>query len=496
MSYNFPSSNYTSDDEYDVDIHTSPFHEISESQTSFSPIVSTQFTHPTTSSQLLVTETSKGGLCLQVDGYCYTKHRMTRDVTQWHCIQRGICKARLHTKENVVISKKNEHSHESNSNEFENYRIKAGIKLKASETQEGTHSIITSSINQLNEEAAVHLPKIDTLKRTIVRSRKKSNNVPPEPTSLTSLELSEFYKITDKGDRFLLHDSGFESENQRILIFGTRKNLDMLSTSSVWLADGTFKTVPGLFYQLYVIHALKGGQDLFKNGHLLPSLFVLLPNKSEETYSRMWTKVSEFCPDACPTHLIVDFEKAAINAFSAHFTHTVVKGCFFHLCQNVWRKIQQFGLATRYKQDKEFAIRVRMLPSLAFATPTDIPELFNQLFIDLPPEAYDLALYFESTYIGRHTANSALMSPPLFPLQMWNQHFMVQNGLPRTTNAVEAWHRSFGCHISCHHPSIWKFLDKLKKEQGLVGLNRHFALQEGSLRNAGVTMTGRVRWTI
>ena len=115
-----------------------------------------------------------------------------------------------------------------------------------------------------------------------------------------------------------------------------------------------------------------------------------------------------------------------------------------------------------------------MLPSLAFATPTDIPELFNQLFIDLPPEAYDLALYFESTYIGRHTANSALMSPPLFPLQMWNQHFMVQNGLPRTTNAVEAWHRSFGCHISFHHPSIWKFLDKLKKEQGLGEVKQAF----------------------
>ena len=54
--------------------------------------------------------------------------------------------------------------------------------------------------------------------------------------------------------------------------------------------------------------------SFFKNGHLLPSLFVLLPNKSEETYCRMWTKVSDFCLDACPTHLIVDFEKAAINA--------------------------------------------------------------------------------------------------------------------------------------------------------------------------------------
>ena len=54
MIYNFPSSNYTSDDEYDVDINTSPFHEISESQT------------------------SKGGLCLQVDGYCYTNKDDTR----------------------------------------------------------------------------------------------------------------------------------------------------------------------------------------------------------------------------------------------------------------------------------------------------------------------------------------------------------------------------------------------------------------------------------
>ena len=59
-----------------------------------------------------------------------------------------------------------------------------------------------------------------------------------------------------------------------------------------------------------------------------------------------------------------------------------------------------------------------MLPSLAFATPTDIPELFNQLFMELPPEAYALALYFYSTYIGRHTANSALMLPPLFQLQI------------------------------------------------------------------------------
>ena len=55
---------------------------------------------------------------------------------------------------------------------FVNNRIKAGVNRKVSKTQEGTHSIITSSIDQLNEGVAVHLPKIDTQNRSIVRSRR------------------------------------------------------------------------------------------------------------------------------------------------------------------------------------------------------------------------------------------------------------------------------------------------------------------------------------
>ena len=66
--------------------------------------------------------------------------------------------------------------------------------------------------------------------------------------NVTNLEIPELYTLTDKGDLFLLYDSGIQSENQRILIFGSDRDLEMLSTSRVWLADGTFKTVPGLFY--------------------------------------------------------------------------------------------------------------------------------------------------------------------------------------------------------------------------------------------------------
>ena len=51
--------------------------------------------------------------------------------------------------------------------------------------------------------------------------------------------------MIDKGQR-LLFDSGVDSGDQRILIFGIESNLNMLNTSSVWLADGTFTTEPEL----------------------------------------------------------------------------------------------------------------------------------------------------------------------------------------------------------------------------------------------------------
>ena len=109
--------------------------------------------------------------------------------------------------------------------------------------------------------------------------------------------------------------------------------------------------------------------------------------KTQETYSNMWNKVHDLCPTACPTHLIVDFEIASINAFSQYFPTTKVQGCFFHVCQNVWRKVQQLGLGARYMQDPEFVTKVRVLTALAFATPFDIPEIFNYLFLQLPAEA-------------------------------------------------------------------------------------------------------------
>ena len=209
-----------------------------------------------------------------------------------------------------------------------------------------------------------------------------------------------------------------------------------------------------------------------RDGHLLPSLFVLLPNKTEATYRRMWDQIRLLCPLAQPREMLLDFEKAAINSFEEVWPDTLVKCCFFHLTQNVWRKVQAAGLQAAYSQDEELAMRIRQLPALAFAPLLDVPGLFAAVAAQLPmPEATELVLYFERTYIGR-TLPGGTYQAPLFPIDLWNYHIETPFGLPRTTNAVEAWHRSFNATVGCHHPTIWKFIAALKREQGLVELRQ------------------------
>ena len=215
----------------------------------------------------------------------------------------------------------------------------------------------------------------------------------------------------------------------------------MLRLSDFWLADGTFKTAPPLFTQVYVVHALRGGPQPMRDGHLLPSLFVLLSNKTEATYRRMWEQIRTLCPLAQSSEMLLDFEKAAINSFEGVWPDTLVRCCFFHLTQNVWRKVQAAGMQADYNHDEELAMRIRQLPALV--------------------------LYFERTYIGR-TLPGGTHQAPLFPIYLWNFHIDTPFRLPRTTNAVEAWHRSFNATIGCRHPSIWKLITALKREQGLV----------------------------
>ena len=50
------------------------------------------------------------------------------------------------------------------------------------------------------------------------------------------------------------------------------------------LIDGPFKYCPTFFMQLYTIHGMV-------NGHYMPLVYCLLPNKTQDTYRKMWTVI-------------------------------------------------------------------------------------------------------------------------------------------------------------------------------------------------------------
>ena len=54
------------------------------------------------------------------------------------------------------------------------------------------------------------------------------------------------------------------------------------------LIDGTFRYCPTFFMQLYTIHGTV-------NGYYMPLVYCLLPNKTQDTYRKMWTVITDAC---------------------------------------------------------------------------------------------------------------------------------------------------------------------------------------------------------
>ena len=67
--------------------------------------------------------------------------------------------------------------------------------------------------------------------------------------------------------------------------------------------------------------------------------------------------------------------------------------------------------------------------------------------------------YLERSLVGIDS------TPALFNPWMWNLHENVFACLPRSSYLAEGWHNRFRCLTGCTNPTIWCFIDVLKKEQ-------------------------------
>ena len=166
-----------------------------------------------------------------------------------------------------------------------------------------------------------------------------------------------------------------------------------------------------------------------------------------------------------PISIMTDFEAAAMNSFRSHFPQADVSGCYFHLGQSAWRKIQKIGngLPDKYKAEPEFALRVRKFLALAFV-PTDQVRDYMQLLLRDEASRGDgllatFAEYFQRIYVGQE-----YLIAERFDRATWNMYQRVKEQLPRTNNAVEGFHSAFAKDIK-DHPPITVLSQKYRKVQ-------------------------------
>ena len=95
-------------------------------------------------------------------------------------------------------------------------------------------------------------------------------------------------------------------------------------------------------------------------------------------YDEMFKALTNLKSAMKPMIETMDFDPVAIVGIRTTFSQVNVKGCFFRLCQLVYRAVVRFGLKTNYTDDLHFAQHIRALPSLAFLYVNDVTDTFEE----------------------------------------------------------------------------------------------------------------------
>jgi hypothetical protein len=153
-----------------------------------------------------------------------------------------------------------------------NLKVKEKFKSKAVTSMNTPSQIIQEEIQKTQIFDAPYVPSTSAIKMTINRARTQEH--PKLPSHFKELEIPDIHK------NFLL--AHYTSEGECILLFGTDENIQLLNQSTFWIADGTFKTCPKLFYQIYTVHGMIGVHETEQK--VVSLVYGLMSGKSEHNY--------------------------------------------------------------------------------------------------------------------------------------------------------------------------------------------------------------------
>jgi hypothetical protein len=216
--------------------------------------------------QVAFLENGRGGNYLLHAGYKFSvkSRQAQREICYWDCVIRD-CPARVTTLDNIPVAFKRDHNH-------------------ASDHIGQAESVFLNDVKKRCREEVVPIPTIYDEELGKLRDRECDDDVEDMIRKIPT----------------------FESCRQS-LYNNRSKLMPKLPTTQT----------PGLFTQLYSFHA-KVDETYF------PLVYALLPNKTEDTYRRLFTMLRDATQQRnlvlTPETVMLDFEAAARNAIhSLHY---------------------------------------------------------------------------------------------------------------------------------------------------------------------------------
>lgn len=399
-----------------------------------------------------------------LQGYAYTRQRPGNNLkwSEWFCDQRKEgCKGRLHIRpDEQEWREAGDHNHVPNFGRIKAMETKDRIKKRVLEQPNILPATITQAeVGRVDSETLLELPKEASMKKMAQRTRMET--LPKLPLTLGDLEeVPQAYRNL-QGEKWLLFDNGSDSSH-RILVFGLQSTIRQMSTSSMWFGDGTFKSAPRLVRQLYTLH-------YSYHENVVLGLTVLMANRSKEAYVELFGAIRDLLPQQNrngPSKFSVDFELAAVEAFTEVFPASAPAFCFFHFSQSLWRKAKKTGVGNAYRQADEDNLRCQFhaLLGLAFVPPEHVARAFDDLQTACDDILEDVLDLLEKYYVlGKRRGRGR--RPPRYPIESWNVNGRTQEGEPRTNNTVEGWNRRFNTLVGKVHPNIYIVIEELRKEE-------------------------------
>lgn len=278
--------------------------------------------------------------------------------TRWRCVNRECCTASVTLNgDQTEIIRRSNHTCERNLKKNKVYMAMRKCKDELGSDLGYVQETYEKNMEPLKKERQSYIdemPEFSQVKDGLHKLVKRTL----ESEKLTYKNLKDVKIPRGLSDGVLVAEDGVE---EKLLIFSSSVSRDYLDTfynEERYFGDGTFQACPKPFYQIYSVHFYLGSN--VNTNNVVPIVYGLLPNKSENTYIRFFTLLKEKLGMNIK-QFKCDYEVAVMNAVMHVFPEAEIFGCLYHFQKAIRKMAEDIGL---YFDTREGRKLIRLICNL------------------------------------------------------------------------------------------------------------------------------------